>query len=69
MITRMNESKTLTKHTLCKCKCKFDGRKWNSDQKLNKDKCRCECKNPRKYNMCEKNYIWSSGSSTCEKGK
>ena len=36
MITRMNESKTLTKHALCKCKCKFDGREWNSDQKLNK---------------------------------
>ena len=26
MITRINESKTLTKHISCKCKCKFDGR-------------------------------------------
>ena len=26
MITGINESKTLTKH-ICKCKCKFDGRK------------------------------------------
>ena len=24
MITGINESKTLTKHTPCKCKCKFD---------------------------------------------
>ena len=32
MITGINESKTLTKHILCKCKCKFDGRKCNSDQ-------------------------------------
>ena len=25
MITGKNESKTLTKHISCKCKCKFDG--------------------------------------------
>ena len=32
MITRINESKTLTKHISCECKCKFDGRKCNLDQ-------------------------------------
>ena len=32
MITGINESKTLTKHVLCVCKCRFDGRKCNSDQ-------------------------------------
>ena len=32
MVTRINESKTLTKHKSCDCKCKFDGRKCNSDQ-------------------------------------
>ena len=32
MITGTNESKTLTKHTSCKCKCTFDGKKCNSDQ-------------------------------------
>ena len=32
MITGINESKTLTKHISCECKCKFDGRKCNSDQ-------------------------------------
>ena len=32
MITRINEKKSLTKHTLCECKCKFDGRKCNSSQ-------------------------------------
>ena len=44
MITGINESKTLTKHISCECKCKFDGRKCNSNQKWNNDKCRCECK-------------------------
>ena len=31
MITGINESKTLTKHILCECKCKFDGTKCKSD--------------------------------------
>ena len=33
MITGIIESKTLTKHISCKCKCKFDGRKCNSIKK------------------------------------
>ena len=36
MIARINKSKTLTKHISCKCK--FDGRKYSSNQKWNKDK-------------------------------
>ena len=32
MITGINELKILTKHISCQCKCKFDGRKCNSDQ-------------------------------------
>ena len=39
MITGINESKTLTKHMSCECKCKFDGRKCNSDQWWNNNKC------------------------------
>ena len=31
MITGINESKTLTKHIPCVCKCKFDGKKCNSN--------------------------------------
>ena len=39
MITEINESKTLAKYVSCECKCKFDGRKCNSNQKWNNDKC------------------------------
>ena len=38
MITGINKLKTLTKHISCKCKCKFDGRKCNSNQKSNNNK-------------------------------
>ena len=53
-ITGINESKLLTKQILCKCECKFDGRKCNSGQKWNNCKCRCECENSREINLCEK---------------
>ena len=33
MITGVNELETLTKHVSFECKCKFDGRKCNSDQR------------------------------------
>ena len=37
MITGINESKT--NHISSECKCKFDGRKCNSDQWWNNNKC------------------------------
>ena len=57
--------KTLTKHLLWKWRCKFDGRKCNSHQYWNNNKCRCECK---KRHVCEKNYIWNSFICSCENG-
>ena len=60
MIIGINESKTLTKHISWKCKCKFNGRKYNSNEKWNNYICRCKCKN---HNICEKNYIWNP--ATC----
>ena len=32
MVSRINELKTITKQISCECKCRFDGRKCNSDQ-------------------------------------
>ena len=29
---------------MCKCVCKFGANVYNNKQRLNKDKCRCECK-------------------------
>ena len=34
MITRINKSKTITKHISCDYKCKFDGRKMQFKLKL-----------------------------------
>ena len=54
MITGINESKALTNHMPCESKCKFDGRKCNSNQKWNNDKCWCECKGLKKRHVCGK---------------
>ena len=66
LITGINESKTLTKHISCECKCKIDGRKCNSDQWWNNDKCRFE---GIKRHECEKNYIWNPTAFNCGNGK
>ena len=63
MITGINESETLTKDISCECKRKYDGRKYNSDQCWNNDKCRCEGK---KYLLCEKDFIWIRSTCGCE---
>ena len=65
MITEINESKTLTEHISCECKCKFDGRKYNPNQNWNNDKCQCECKK----HIWKKYYIWNPATCSCETGK
>ena len=66
MITGINESKILTKHIPCECKCKFDSTKCKSNQLWNNDKCRCECK---KHHVCKKGYVWNPSICSCENGK
>ena len=58
MITRKNESKTLTKHISYKYKCKFDDGKNDSNQKRNNDERWCECKNLKKDILCWKKVIF-----------
>ena len=66
MITGINDLKTLTKHISCECKCRFDGRKCNSDHWWNKDKYRCECK---KCCVCEKDCVCNPSTCNCGNGK
>ena len=63
MITRINDSKTLTKDMSCECK--FNGRKWNSDQWWTNDKCWCKCKR----HVCEKDYVWNPATCNFENWK
>ena len=66
IIREINELKTLTNRISCKFKCKFDGRKCNSDQWWNNNICQCECK---KRHACEKDYVWNPSTCNCVNGK
>ena len=67
MITGINESKTLTKHIPCECKCKFDAIKCKSSQWWNNNKCRFEFK--RNWFMSKRICLESVNSCICENGK
>ena len=69
MITGINESTTSTKHISCKCECKFDSKKWNSNQKWNNDKSRCKCKIQKNLVCAKKNYIWNPETCSFDNGK
>ena len=66
MITEINELKTLLRHISCKYKWKFNGKKCNSDQWWNNDKCRCEF---LKCHVSEKDHTWDPATCSCENGK
>ena len=66
IITEINESKPLTKHLSCECKCRFDAKKCSSNQWWNKNKCQYEC---NKRHLCENDFAWNPGTCSCENGK
>ena len=69
MIAGINGSKTLTKHISCKCKCKTDAKKCNSNQKCNSDKYWCECKNLKEHHVGVKCYILNPSTRTYDNTK
>ena len=63
MATKINESKTITKHI------KYDCEICNSNQKWSKDKCWCECKSPKECHVCETDSTRNPSTCICENGK
>ena len=57
MITRINESKILTKHVSWKGECNFDSKECSLNKKWNNDKGQYEYKNLAKRNVCKEGYI------------
>ena len=45
IITGIYESRTLTKHVSCQCKCKFDGRRYNLNYWQNNENANVSVKN------------------------
>ena len=57
------------KNMSCKCKCKFDCRTCNSNQKWYNDQCWCQRKNKKKHSVCKKRLYWSPGICCCKNSK
>ena len=64
LIIQINESKTLTKHMLCECKYKLNGKKRNSKQNWNSYKCQYDCNSPKKHHVCGIDHIWNPSTWT-----
>ena len=44
-------------------------KKCNPNQRWNGDKCRSECKNPKKHGVFEKKFIRNPATCSCKNGK
>ena len=47
----------------CDCKCKFNNKPCNPNQKWNTDECQCECR------TCKKDYSWNPSTCICKYSK
>ena len=65
-MSRTNEMRHIKWHETCKCICRLDKIIYNSKQRWNKDKCRCECKELINKGVCDKGYIWNPSNCECE---
>ena len=57
VMSSTNETKQVTWHETCKCKCRLGVSVCNSKQRWNKDKCRRECKELINKGICDKGFI------------
>ena len=68
MKTAINEGKTLEKHILWSCTCKFDGRKCYLKEKCSDELCLYESKK-KKNTVYEEDYTGNPSISDCEYDK
>ena len=65
-MSRNNETRHIKWHEICKCICRLGKIIYNSKQRWNEDKCRCECKELIDKGVCDKRYVWNPSNCECE---
>ena len=63
---RLNETRFIKWHEICKCGCRLDDIICNNKQPWNKNECRCECKGLIDKGTCNKGFIWNPSNCECE---
>ena len=61
-MSRTNE----TRYIKFRWKFRFDASVCNHEQRWNKDKCRCECKELIDKGSCDNGFIWNPSNFECE---
>ena len=59
LMSRTNETRYITWHGTCSCKCRLYASVCKNKQRWNNDKCRCECKELVDKGICDKGLIWN----------
>ena len=67
MLSRINETRKIVRHEICKCICRLTSTICNDKQEWNKSKCSCECKEDLVSKLvCDKGYMWNPSTCACE---
>ena len=63
---RIKETRHISWHETCTCKCRLDVNVCINKQRWNNDKCRYECKELIQKSRCDKGLIWNFSICDCE---
>ena len=67
LLVRINETRKIVWHEMCKCVCRLASAIYNDRQEWNENKCRCECKEDLVSKLvCDKGYMWNPSTCSCE---
>ena len=66
-LMRLNETRNVLWHEICKCLCRLNSSVCNSKQIWNSDTCRCDCNEDFAGIInCTKGYMWNPSTCACE---
>ena len=65
-MSRISETRHVSWHGSCTCKCRLDANFSKDEQRWNNNKCRCECKVLTDKGKCDDGFIWNPSICECE---
>ena len=66
LMPKINETKHVSWHKTCTCKCRLDASICNNKRSWNNNKCRCKCKELIGKCRCNDGFIWNASICECE---
>ena len=64
-MSRTNETRHISWHESCTCRCRLHASIYDNKQCWNNDKCRCECKELIDKGICDDGFIWNPDNCEC----